>query len=354
MKARGQWFRYIALGLYIPVLVIMPTLVLRTNHTEAAQLQRRTLHISNALAGAANVEYELSFSDQTSGLVGSVRLQLCSNDPFPGMPCTAPAGLDLSDAALSYQSGMTGFIIHANTTANELILTRTSGAATSGISRYRLSGVDNPSAAGTVYGRIETFATSDASGVAHDDGGLATAIIAGNISFHSEVPPYLTFCIGQTITGYDCSTAVGSYIDFGELSMNKTATGQTKLLIATNADYGYTIRVQGTTLTSGINVIPAISTRDVSRQGTGQFGMNLRANTTPSAGQEPTGSGVGQAATDYNVPNQYKFISGDVVAEHNHPDNLRMYTATYVVNVPKSQSPGVYVTTLTYIALATF
>lgn len=330
-----------------------PALLLHTNYGSAAQLQQRTLHMSSDLVSDANVEYELSFSDQTSGLVGSVRLQLCSNDPFPGKPCTAPVGLDVSSATLTYQSGMTGFSV-GSATANEIVLSRPPGAATAGTSTYRLSGVVNPSVAGTMFGRIETFATANATGVSHDDGGLATAIILGNFNFHSEVPPYLTFCIGQTIVGYDCTTATGSYIDFGELSMNRTATGQTKLLIATNADFGYTIRVQGTTLISGINVISGIASRDVSRQGTAQFGMNLRANSSPSGGQDPSGLGMGQAMSDYNVPNQFKFLSGDVVAGYTHPDNLRIYTATYIVNVPKGQAPGVYVTTLTYIALASF
>jgi hypothetical protein len=320
----------------------------------AADFTTRSLKASDSLAGATNIRYTLSFSGQSAGTIGSVRLQICSNDPFPGMPCTLPVGFDISHAQLLSQSGMTGFAIHSSTTVNELVLTRSPAANTSGLVSFELENVTNPTNAGSYYGRLETFATTDATGPNHDAGGLAFAFVGDDLSIHTYVPPYLAFCIGNTIQDEDCTTAEGNYVDLGELSSTRTATGQTKLLVATNADYGYSIAVLGTTLTSGINIIPAMSTADVSRPGTSQFGLNLRANSTPSSGNEPSGMGRGQPATDYNTPNRFKFVSGDMLASYNDPDYYRMYTANYIVNVSKDQPAGVYVTTLTYVALATF
>ncbi|MCA9327202.1 hypothetical protein KDA14_01615, partial [Candidatus Saccharibacteria bacterium] len=102
------------------------------------------------------------------------------------------------------------------------------------------------------------------------------------------------------------------------------------------------------------NTIAALAAPDVSRVGVSQFGMNLRANSSPSAGQNVVGSGVGVVAAGYNTPNFFKYASGDVLVSSIDPEYFRLFTATYIVNVGASQSPGVYVTTLQYIALASF
>ncbi len=352
MKQRGQWLPRIALFLMGAIIVTVS--VIHGAGVRAANFSLRSLDISTSIAGTTNVEYTLSFAGQSPGTVGSVRLQLCSNDPFPGFPCTPAPGVDLSQAQIVSQSGMTGFSVHPSTTWSELVLTRTPGATTSGLVSIRFDHVSNPALVGTIYGRLETFATTDATGPSHDAGGLAIAMLPEAVSIQTTVPPYLSFCIGVTIEPYDCETATGNYIDFGELTSTRTATGQTKLLVSTNAEFGYTIRTLGTTLTSGINVIQAMATSDVSRVGTNQFGLNLRANGTPSSGQDPTGAGLGQPTAGYNTPNMYRFVAGDVIASYNHPDNHRMYTVTYIANVAKGQPSGVYVTTLTYVALASF
>lgn len=355
MTQQGQWLRRVALVAIAATAAVLSPLYSTVPRAAAADFTTRRLAMSDALVGVTNVHYNLSFSGQSAGNVGSVRLQICANDPFPGNPCTVPAGFDISSAQLLSQSGMTGFTIYgALTTTNEIVFTRTPGPTNAGTAAYELAGITNPTNPGTYYGRLETFASTDASGPSQDAGGLAIAFTGDDLSIHTYVPPYLAFCIGNTIPEEDCATAEGNYIDLGELSSTRTATGQTKLLVATNADYGYSLTVLGTTLTSGVNIIPAMTTPDVSRPGTSQFGINLRANTTPTSGSEPSGMGRGTPAADYNIPNKFKFASGDLLASYNDPDYYRMYTADYIVNVGKDQPAGVYVTTLTYIALATF
>lgn len=352
MKQRGQWLPRIAL--FLMGAAIITVSIVQGANVRAANFSLRSLDISSSIAGETGVEYTLKFAGQSPGTVGSVRLQICSNDPFPGFPCTPAPGVDLSQAQIVSQSGMTGFSVHPSTTWSELVLTRTPGATTTGLVSIRFDHVSNPALVGTIFGRLETFATIDATGPSHDAGGIAIAMLPKAVSVQTTVPPYLSFCIGVTIQPYDCATASGNYIDFGELSSTRTATGQTKLLVSTNAEFGYTIRALGTTLTSGINVVSAMTSPDVSRVGTNQFGLNLRANGTPSTGQDPAGAGLGQPAAGYNAPNTYKFVPGEVLASYNHPDDHRMYTVTYIANIGKNQPPGVYVTTLTYVALASF
>jgi len=344
--------RFAALSL---LTVLLPgSLFLFAPQVQGAQFATRTLQINNNLVNATGVNYLLSFSGQSAGTVGSIRLQLCSNNPFPDTPCTAPSGLDVSVATLINQTGMTGFSIGPGTTANELILTRTPSASTSGTASYELQGVTNPNVSGTVFGRLETFATTDASGASTDASGLAIDIASDAVNVSTYVPPYILFCIGNTIQPYDCNTAQGNYIDFGELSKTQTAVGQTQLLIATNAEFGYTIRVLGTTLTSGIHTIPAMTTPDVSKVGTGQFGLNLRANTTPVVGSNVQGTGSGVVTADYDTPDYYKFLSGDVLVNSSSAENFRLFTVSYVANISANQAPGIYVSTLQYITLGTF
>ena len=114
------------------------------------------------------------------------------------------------------------------------------------------------------------------------------------------------------------------------------------------------MQVYGTTLTSGNNIINANSTLAPSKPGSQQFGINLRANSNPSVGADPIGPGLGQPIGSYNIPNYFLFNSQDVIAESSNPDNFRLYTVSYLVNVDSSQPPGIYVSTLTYVGSGTF
>lgn len=345
-------FQHIALGL-TAILLFVAVGPLRVWFANGDRLGDRSIKISDSRAGAT-AEYTLSISGQTAGTVGSIRVQFCSDSALIGYPCAAPSGFSISGATLTAQSGMGGFSIDtAHSTANVLVLTRTPGVTIPGESTYTLNGVVNPSDEGSFFGRVETFATTDASGADHDYGGIALAV-ASQINISTYVPPYMLFCVATVMPDLSCDTAAGSFIDFGDFSSNATSTGQTKLLVATNAESGYDIRVVGTTLTSGNNVIPELSGGDYSRIGTSQFGLNLVANTTPPSGDNPAGPGTGTVAAAYAVPDQYRFNSGEIVASGSTVEDMRKYTADYIVNIAKDQAPGVYVSTLTYISLASF
>jgi hypothetical protein len=220
-------------------------------------------------------------------------------------------------------------------------------------SSYTLDNVVNPSADGSYYIRLQTFSSDDASGAETDHGGLAFAINA-QVSITAKVPPYLLFCGGVSIPSFDCDTAAGDYINFGNLSSASTSSAQAQLLIATNAGNGYAIDYGGTTLTSGNNIIPALNVADVSRPGVSQFGINLAANQDPAIGLNQQGPGAGSVAPAYAQPNLYKFLANDVVATSTGTSDYTRYTVSYVANISKTQPAGVYASTLTYVALANF
>lgn len=316
------------------------------------RLANRTLQVaSNQIH--ATTDYNLAFDLVTSGTLGSVVAEFCSNDPLVASPCTVPAGMDISQANLVSQTGPGGFSISNASTVNRLILTRAPTAASPMTISFQMDNVVNPSATGTYYVRLFTYPTADGSGSYSDYGGIAFSI-TDMVAVTAIVPPFLTFCTGITIAGQDCANATGDYINFGELSSKKASSGSSQMLVATNAELGFAVTAGGTTLTSGNNVISPLSTGDISRPGVAQFGYNLRANSSPSGGSNPTGPGVSTPQSSYNIPNVYRFVNNETIVSHTGPEDVRTFTASYIVNVPSSQPSGIYVSTITYVCLANF
>ncbi len=285
--------------------------------------------------------------------IGSIWFEYCQNDPIIGAACVPPTGFDASAVTLLSQSGETGFSIHANSDANNIILTRTATTPTQSDLVYELDDIINPSYTGTFYTRIRTHQSEDATGSYIQAGGVALST-APEIDLETEVPPYLTFCSGVTITGLDCSTANNFFIDLGEFSEFSTTTASSQMLAATNAANGYTIRANGTTLTSGNNVIAALPVQNSSQIGVSQFGMNLRNNTSPDVGANPVGPGTASPRSNYNTVDQFRFVNNDAVAASPVATDTRKFTASYITNISSDQAPGVYATTISYIALANF
>lgn len=312
----------------------------------------RSIILGSSLPDAVTT-YRLGFTVTTIGALGSIKLEFCENSPLLTEPCNAPAGFDISNATLLSESGETGFNIDALTTANSLLLSRSPTVATGGAVAYELGDVHNQSALGTSYARITTYATSDGSGPVSDGGGLAYSLNPA-FAINAEVPPYIVMCVGTTISGVDCQTAAGDYVDMGDFSPNSPRTGLTQIVVATNAAGGYIINISGNTMTSGNNVIPNLTSPTASIPGSSQFGINLRANSSPTAGIEPGGNGLGSPAPDYNIPNRYTYRSGDIIASFNNVENYRKYTVTYLVNVNRNQLPGIYSSTYTYTGLGNF
>ncbi|HEX8182549.1 MAG TPA: hypothetical protein VF575_03015 [Candidatus Saccharimonadales bacterium] len=322
--------------------------------SNAAQLSFRQLQLSDATVSSTDVKYNFSFNTNTSNSIGSVAFEICDNYQYEqGDPCTPPAGFDASNATLSGQTGIADFTLNPASTGNKLILSRSvSLPASPQQLTMEFSDITNPSTIGSSYVRISTFVTTDASGPETDYGIVVYATTEG-IGITTEVPPYLLFCTGITIDGYDCSTAAGNFISFGELSSQAPRSATSQMLASTNAAYGYSVTLAGTTMTAGNNVIPAM-TGGASQRGTNQFGVNARQNVSPAVGSEPNGPGLINPANGYNTPNIFKFNSGDIVASSSNADDYRKLTMSYIVNVGSNQPPGRYVATVSYICLANF
>lgn len=353
----GRWRKKVPTKRQSTVLCIGLVLVLGIvwvviQPADAVRFATRGMYINSARGGDTTY-YVVTLQYTTPANVGSVRMEFCDN-PIPSLPCNVPPGLDVSAGTLAAQSGETGFSIEQQT-QNLIVLSRAPSMTGSSLSDYRFDNMRNPNGEHQdFYVRITSHASTDGSGPLIDYGSVA-ATTTPEIHLITQVPPILVFCVAQQINDDDCTDMQGHFVDFGELRPDQTYSTSSQIQARTNAFSGYTITATGTTMTSGIRSIPAITTPTESFQGVGQFGINLAANTSPNIGADPTGPGTnGNVVAPYNTPNKFLFNSGDVVATSNGVTRTRKYTASYVVNVPAGQPPGVYSTTVTYICLASF
>lgn len=309
--------------------------------------------ISSPVASDVSIhEFGFRFANNTTP-VGSVSFEFCANSPIIGDGCTVPVGLNAASTALAFQTNNVGFSIHPNSTGNKIILTRAPVPPNGIGSAYRFVNITNPSAAGSYYVRIQTFSSTDGTGIDIENGGVVFALTSG-VSVSAEVPPFLRFCVGVTVVSFDCSTATSFFIDFGEFSTTQPVKASSQMVAVTNAAFGYSIYISGTTLVSGNNVIPALVPQAPSSPGTSQFGINLLENTVPAVGSNPVGPGTANINPNYATPNQFRYQSGDAVVNAVTSNDYRKFTVSYIANISPAQAAGVYATTVSFICLANF
>ncbi|MBI4033447.1 hypothetical protein HY379_00430 [Candidatus Saccharibacteria bacterium] len=323
------------------------------NPVGALTLTNRSIEVSTAQP-SATASHTFEFVLPSTTTLGSIVFLYCENSPLISESCSAPPGLDVLSASLSGQTGNTGFSVDgASSTANKLVITRTAAAGAIITSRYIFDSITNPSTAGsTEFVRITTYASTDGSGSFTDNGTVAFATVSP-FSVGANVPPFLQICVAITVAP-DCTTSSGDRINLGTLSKSQVKAGTSQFTVGTNSISGYTVFAQGTTMTSGNNAISALASPTPSFPGNNQFGINLRNNSIPNVGSDPFGAGSGTPTADYDTPNLYKYSSGDSVAQSTLPSDYNRMTVSYVVNVNSSQPPGVYASTFTYLATATF
>lgn len=319
---------------------------------DVTRLLKRSLYVGSSQASAIT-DYTISFTHNTLSTVGSVDMLFCI-DPIPYMPCVPPAGLDLSQATLSAQSGEVGYNIVFRS-ANRITLGRTPGVVSSIPSSYTLHNVVNPSYMGHSYGaRLNTYASSDGSGSIIDLGSVMTQATESALLV-TQVPPILIFCMAEQVTP-DCKTiGTNTYTDMGTLSTTDTLKAISQMGVGTNASDGFVITVNGTTMAAGTHVIEELKTPTESAPGKLQFGLNLVANDTPDIGQDPDGDSANALPLpDYAIPNKFKFKDGDIVAAAPNVSLIRRFTTSYIVNAPSDLRAGTYTTSLTYICTGRF
>ncbi len=321
----------------------------------AAQITNRKFTLTNTNGAATGVSYTFNSDALPSATaVRSVKAEACTT---ASGGCSTPSGFTGVSANLTSQPS--GFGAASSWTddsvAGSLRITHASNVtAPSGATTIAWDTVTNPTADNTTfYLRVTTY--SDAAYTTPIDTGTIAVSTAEQITVNATVDETLTFCTGTSgITNSSCSGATGSTVSLGTITPSTTGASTSQIGISSNASAGYAITVAGTTLTSGGNDIDALATQTGSSQGSEQFGLNLKDNATPNIGTEVSGAGTATATANYATVDQFRFVTGDIVASKNASDAHRLFTVSYIANVAGNTPAGSYTTNLTFVATATF
>jgi hypothetical protein len=346
------------------------------NHASALQVTSRSITASSSKATDIHVKYKVGFTTATTSNIGGIVVDFCSNDPIIGDSCTAPGGFDINKATttVTSQTNITGFAIDTtNSTANKLIITKTTATSVStgvGII-YELgdgttTGFTNPTAVGSYYARIYTYAT-EAAAQAHnqgtptgyvDYGGIALST-AAVINITAKVQETLSFCVYKATCGDDPSFTIGHAAGTATIIDSSVLDTATALFsLSTNANGGVAIRMKGDTLKSGANdinaknpagAITAGATTEAfgfyaSTPGSGILFDNAYGSTTSDYQLINTGGGAGDVTTTYG--GQFAHLSAPVSGS--------VTTLTFGATASNTTPAGTYTATEQIIATGTF
>ncbi len=327
------------LNLWLAIVLIAGLSLGMVSQASAAQITGRTLTLGSSVGGATTT-YTLTFTVPSGTTLQSFDAEICTT---ASGACSTPGSFDASGATASQPTNLgdaSGWSTGSSTTGKLKIQKTGNSAAPTGNQTVAFSGVVNPAATNsTFFARLTTY--SDDAWATPVDTGTVAASTAGQITVTASVNETLTF------------TLASATVALGTLSTATTGSGTSTMAASTNAPSGYAITVHGNTLQSGANSISALASQTASSQGSSQFGINLKANATPSVGSDPSG-GSGAATGSYGTADQFRFVTGDSVASAAGATNTTTYTVSYIANIAGVTPPGNYSTTLTYIATATF
>lgn len=288
-----------------------------------------------SVAGSSSIAADFDFNDGTERTivnvgVGSPSCSDGANNVAVGINDTT--GVVTFQACTGYTASGSGATVNIEY-----------GTAASGTNR-----VTNPGTAGTYV--IDIDETTD------DGSKIAAAILDDDqVVVSTTIDPYISLVLTDNAV---------SLVTSSDGNPSSTATGYNKndtntLAVATNGESGYSLTYAGSTLTrsGGSETITAIGgTPATSQTNSEQFGINLKNNTTPDVGANPSG-GSGSASSDYNTADSYAFEAGTTpisLASASAASQTTTYTVSYIVNVDETTESGAYNTTITYIASGNF
>jgi len=146
-------------------------------------------------------------------------------------------------------------------------------------------------------------------------------------------------------------------VQFGSFTASGATTATSTFSVINYTSYNYAVHIVGNPPSNGAHTIEAMASNGPSVAGTEQFGINLVANTSPtSVGANPDlgDFGVGAAASNYDTSNEYRFVSGEVIASAPESSGKVTYTISYLVNVDSLTPGGQYTANHTLICTGTY
>ncbi|HEY1063990.1 MAG TPA: hypothetical protein VGE30_01695 [Candidatus Saccharimonadales bacterium] len=179
-------------------------------------------------------------------------------------------------------------------------------------------------------------------------GNTSSANYQAQAGFNTDREPFLEFVVSNT------------NLDLGILTSTSTKTANATFSVKSYLSSGYVVKQTSPGPTNGSYALIGMSTPAASAVGTEQFGLNLRANTSPvtfgaNPSQAPdTSFSHGQVASGYNTPNQYKYVQNDTIAYSDESSGQTNYTISYIFNVSNLTAGGTYTLRHVLVATATY
>ncbi|MBP9761697.1 hypothetical protein KBD11_01360 [Candidatus Saccharibacteria bacterium] len=150
-----------------------------------------------------------------------------------------------------------------------------------------------------------------------------------------------------------------SSVDLGVVRTSTTGSDFASFSVKSYLASGYVVQIVGPTPTYDGYAIAGLAVPTASTQNTEQFGINLRLNTTPLIGAEPvqipdSSFSFGTYGPGYGTVDNYKYVSGDVIAQSTKSSGYTNYTIAYIMNVGGLTPAGEYRADQSIVATATF
>lgn len=359
----------------IAALLVMTFLPLLANAQQVnaytgEQITSRSIQMSDPGPSDTST-YEVDFLLGSNHNIASIVLQTCSDSPIIGdSTCGAESGFSWSGVSIDNEDNVTlgAMSTSANTDADTLVVDVDGGATAMSASdqiTFEVTGVTNPDNTGTFYVRILTFSsTTDADsyatngagndGSAVDAGGIALSV-TDDLVVTAKVQESLTFTVNQTAVSLGDANGVLS-------SSTQYTDSTTTLSLATNAQGGVdVVATADGTLTSGSNTIDAIGTScTAGSTGTEQFGFRVddsgsSAITASAPYNCSTGNwGFDTSALAVGSGGAGDTAFGDVIATTSGATATDTADVEFVGNIANTTEAGVYTSTMTFTATATF
>ncbi len=135
--------------------------------------------------------------------------------------------------------------------------------------------------------------------------------------------------------------------NLGILDAEHTATKTMVVRIRSYLSNGYVLQITGNSPKYANHSLNTPTTPTAASPGTEQFAINAVANTSPNVGaglvQVPSDqTSFGEVDEDYDTPNLFKYLSGDVVARSQKASGRTDYTISIIVNISNSTPAGHY------------
>jgi hypothetical protein len=149
-------------------------------------------------------------------------------------------------------------------------------------------------------------------------------------------------------------------VDLGTVTTSNTGTGTATFSVKSYLANGYQVVTASPPPKYGTYTLSGMPSQAASSPGTEQFGINLKANTSPTTfGAEPAQVpdatfSYGDAAPGYNRPDVYKYVNGDVIASSLKSSGETDYTISYIMNIGNLTPGGTYNMAHVLVAPSTF